>query len=122
MTGEDGVALAIICGFNSAGRLRRLQSGADGWKLGSSAGVRQETEVPDAAESFRQYVEQEATDKLVGIERHHLGLVVRAIILPTKADATVLTAEEPAVGDRDAMDVAPEILQHLLRSTKGRLA
>ena len=56
MTGEDCVALAIIGDFNSGSRLRRLQSNADGWKLGAAAGVRQESEVPDAAEPFWQDV------------------------------------------------------------------
>jgi hypothetical protein len=78
MTGKDCVALAIICGFNSGCRLWRSQSGADRWKLAGPAGVRQEAEMTDAAEPFRQHVEQEAADELVSIERHHLGLVVRA--------------------------------------------
>ena len=121
MTGEDCVALAIIGGFNSGSRLRRLQSNADGWKLGAAAGVRQESKVPDAAEPFWQDVEQEATDELISIERHHLGLAVRPIILPTKVDATVLAVEEPTIGDRDAMGVAPQIFQHLLWSAEGAL-
>ena len=98
-----------------------MQSSADGWKLGAAAGVRQESEVPDAAEPFWQDVEQEATDELISIERHHLGLAVRAIILPTEADATVLAVEEPTIGDRDAMGVAPQIFQHLLWPTEGTL-
>ena len=99
----------------------RSESGADARKLGGAAGVRQEAEVADAAEPFRQDVEQEATDELVGVERHHLGLVVGAIILPAEADATVLAGEEPAVGDRDAMGVAAEIVEHLLRPAEGTL-
>jgi hypothetical protein len=121
MTGEDSVALAIIGGFDGRGRLRRLESSADGWKLGGAAGIRQEAEVTDAAEPFRQHVEQEATDELINLERHHLGLVVGAIILPTEADATVLAGEEPTVGDRDAVGVAPQIFEDLLRATEGAL-
>src|SRR4051812_12105459 len=103
MAGEHCIALAVINVFDGLGRLGRLQSRTDGWKLGGAAGVRQEAEVADAAESFWQHVEQEPTDELVSVERHHLGLVVRAIILVTEADAAVLAGEEPAVGDRDAM-------------------
>lgn len=121
MTGEDCVALAIIGVFDSRRRLRCLESSADGWKLGGAAGVRQEAEVTDAAEPFRQYVEQETTDELISVERHHLGLVFRAIILPTKTDATVLTGEEPTVGDRDTMRIAPQIMQYLLGPTEGAL-
>ena len=60
----------------------------------------------DAAEPFRQHVEQEATNKLVGGERHHLGPVVRAIVFPTKSDTAVLAVEKPAIGNRDAMGVS----------------
>lgn len=49
---------------------------------------------------FWQHVQQEAAYELVSVERHHLGLVVRAIILPTEADTTVLAAEEPTVTER----------------------
>lgn len=121
MAGEDCVALAIIGVFDGRGRLGRLEGSTDSWKFGSPAGVRQEAEVPDAAESFRQHVEQETADELVSVERQHFGLVVRAIILPTQADATVLAGEEPTVGDRDAMGVASEIFQHLLRSAERAL-
>ena len=75
----------------------------------------------DAAEPFRQHVKEKATNELVGVDDHHLGLVVRAIILPTEVDATVLAGEEPAIGDRDAMGIAPEIIQHLLRAAKRTL-
>jgi len=57
-----------------------LESSADGWKLGGAAGIGQETEVTNAAESFRQHVEQETTDELINLERHHFGLVVGAIV------------------------------------------
>src|ERR1700686_913960 len=121
MTSEDCVALAIIGGFDGRVRLRHLESRADGWKLGGAAGIRQEAEVTDAAEPFRQHVEQEAADELITLERHHLGLVVGAIILPTEAGPTLLAGEEPTVGDRDAMGVAPQIFQDLLRATEGAL-
>jgi hypothetical protein len=56
-------------------------------------------------------VEQEATDELVCIERHHLALVVGAIILPAEADAAILAGEQTAVADCDAMGVAAEIVE-----------
>ena len=60
-------------------------------------------------------MEQEATDELVCIERHHLALVVGAIILPAEADAAILAGEQTAVADCDAMGVAAEIVEDLLR-------
>ena len=103
MTGEDCVALAIIGGFDGRGRLRGAESGADSWKLGVAAGVRQIAEVTDATEPFRQHVEQKAADELVNLERHHLGVVVGAIVLPTEPDATALASEEPTVSPTSAV-------------------
>ena len=59
---------------------------------------------------------------IVGVDDHHLGLVVRAIILPTEVDVTLLAGEQPAIGDRDAMGIAPKIVQPLCGPPKGRLA
>jgi hypothetical protein len=42
------------------------------------------------------------------------------IVLPTEADTTVLTSEEPTIGDRDVMGVTSRIFQHLLWSRKGK--
>jgi len=77
----------------------------------------QEAEVANAAEPFRQHVEQKATDELINVKHHHLGLVFGAIVLPTKVDAPVLAGNKPTVGDRDTMGVTPQILQDLLRPT-----
>lgn len=70
-----------------------MESGADERELGGPAGVRQEPEVADAAEALWQNVEQNATDELIGFERHHLGFVVVTIILPTEADMAILAGE-----------------------------
>jgi hypothetical protein len=43
-----------------------------------------------------------------------------AIVLPAKAHVTVLERNQALVGDRDAMGIARQVLQDLLRSTKGR--
>ncbi|WP_234685942.1 hypothetical protein [Bradyrhizobium monzae] len=48
-------------------------------------------------------VEQKATNKLIGFERHHFRLVVVTIALLTEADMSILTGEQPALGDRDPM-------------------
>ena len=111
---QHGEALAIVSRFDYRRRYWRLESAADERKLGGPAGVRQEPEVADAAEALRQNVKQKAADEFIGFERHHLGLVVVAIVLPTEADMAILAGEQPAVGDRDPMGVAPEIGEILL--------
>src|SRR5512139_2410143 len=116
MTGEDRVAVAIVSGLDRGRWFRGVESGANACQLGGAAGVCQEAEVTDATEALGQCVEQKATDELVGGERHHLAPVVGAIVLPAETDTAILAGEQTAVGDRDAMGVAPQIVEHLLRS------
>src|SRR5437764_9229048 len=80
-----------------------------------------EAVMADAVEAVRQGVKQEAADELEGVESHHLRFAVMAIILPAEADAAICQADEPRIGDGDAMRIATEISQHLLWSTEGRL-
>src|SRR5215475_11986522 len=116
MSGKDRVALAIVSGLDGRCRFGNIESGANACQLAGATGVRQETEVTDATEAVWQGVEQEATDEFAGIERHHLALVVGAIIFPAEADAAILAGEQTAVADCDAMGVAAEIVEDLLRS------
>ena len=44
-----------------------------------------------------------------------------AIILPGKPHRSLIEREEPAIRDGDAMGIAAEIGEHLLRPTEGRL-
>jgi len=52
--------------------------------------------------------------QLVDIERHHLALVMVAVVLPEKADAIFAQTDQSAIGDRDTMGVAAEIVEDLL--------
>ncbi len=77
----------------------------------------------DTVEALRQDVEQEATDELVGAERHGALAVdtVASIILVAEGDAGLVERDEPAVRDGDAVGVARQICQHRFRPGKGRL-
>ena len=72
-------------------------------------------------EAVRQGVEQEAADELVGVEGHDLRLAVVAIVLPAEGDVIVGHGDQPRIGDGDAVGVATEIGQHLLRPAERRL-
>lgn len=121
MASEDGVALAIVDSVGTWRRLWHLKRRSDAREFGSAAGVCQEAKMTDAAEPLRQYVEQKATDELLGVERHHFGFVAGAIILPAEANVALLTGKEPAVGDRNTMGVTPEIGENLFWSAEGTL-
>lgn len=112
-------AFTIVDRFGRRRWLRRLKRRSDAREFGGAAGVRQEAKMADAAEPLRQDVEQKATNELLSVERHHFGFVAGAIILAPEADVALLTGEKPAVGDRNAMGVAPEIRQNLFWSAEG---
>ena len=78
--------------------------------------IGKEADVADAMKTAGHGVLQEATDELVGGERHHLGLAVLTIVLPGEADSAIVEPEQTAVGDGNAVSVAPEIAEYLLGS------
>jgi hypothetical protein len=80
--------------------------------------IGEKTVVADAMEAVRQSVQQKAADELVGIECHHFGPAVRAVVFPGKADVPIGEREQPAIGDGDAMGVTAEIGQHLFGASK----
>src|ERR1700741_3725972 len=87
----------------------------------SSVPVRKQSKVPDLYEARRQDVKQEAPDELGGVESHDAASVVVPGVTPTEAHLSVLKTEESSVGNGNAMGVAGQILQHMFRSTEGRL-
>ena len=83
--------------------------------------VRQESIVANAGKSARQDVHQESADEFFRRERHRLLSVVVGVILPLEGDALAIEGRQSRIGDRRAMGVAGQILEHLLGSAKGRL-
>ena len=112
------------CGFRriSGWAVRRAadQSPRSGDLLRSMA-VRQKTIVADACKSARQDVQQESADKFFRRERHRLLSVMVSVILPLERDAPAVKGRQARIGDRRAMGVAGQILEHLLGSAKGWL-
>src|SRR4051794_11636451 len=75
--------------------------------------VAEEAEVPDAVESIRQHMDQEAADEFIGRERHRLLTVGISIVFPVKADLAVVDGHQAVVGDGDAMGIAADIIENL---------
>ena len=69
-----------------------------------------------------QAVEQEAADELGCVERHQLALVRLSIVAPAEPDPGLVDGHEPAVGDRHAMGVAPEIGEDLVGGAERRFS
>ena len=82
------------------------------------AAIGQEPERADADKAARQDVEQEAAQELLRTERHHSLLIPVGIILPTESNLVMLEGHEAVVGDSDAMGVAGEIAEHMMRTAE----
>ena len=100
------------------GRGRGEEAAAEG-EPGGAVAVGEEAEVADAVEAGRQDVEQEPAHELAGVEGHDLVATLVAVVLPAEADRVVGHGDEPAVGDGDAVSVAPEIGEDLLGPAEG---
>ena len=87
-----------------------------------AAARREEAEVADADEAFRQDVQQEAAEKFLGGERERPHLTAVPVVLPPKRDGVVGHVDEPVVRDRDAVGVAREVVEHVAGLPKGGLA
>ena len=61
---------------------------------------------------------EKAAQKLLVAERHHTALAVMSIILPSKRHMSVGHLDKSMIGDRDAMGVASQIVQHMLWPAK----
>src|SRR5260221_5109369 len=89
-------------GFFGLGRCRHREQLPGKRDIGLAAGAGEQAVVTDTVEALRQNMKQEATDELVGAERHGALAVgtVAAIVLVAKGDAGLGGRDEPAVPRR----------------------
>src|SRR6266566_6625583 len=78
----------------------------------------QQSEVPDADESRRQYVQQESPQKVVDFQRHQTLLILVSGIAPAESDGAVGERDQAMVRDRDTMCVLAQIAKCMLCATK----
>src|SRR2546426_3367086 len=87
----------------------------------STVAIGEQAVVADAHETARDDVEQEATEKIRGVEAHFFGAAPRRVVLVSEADLIALDADEAVIRDRDPMRVAGKIVEDLFRPGKRRL-
>jgi hypothetical protein len=63
-------------------------------------------------------MQQEAPEKLIGLEGHSSSLAAMGIVAPTEGDLTFGHGDEARVGDGDAMSITREIGEDLGGSSK----
>jgi len=111
----------LRCGRDLVLRSRREQL-ADLSELCRTITIGKEAVMADALEAVGQNVEQEAADELGGCKRHELDARAVAVVLPTEGNMIIRDLEETMIGDGDAVRIAAQIAQNLLRPGKGLLA
>jgi len=74
---------------------------------------REQAEVADADEAFREDVPEEAPEEFVDVERQRANLTPVPIVLPPKRDGVVREGDAPVIGDGDAVGVPREVMQHV---------
>jgi hypothetical protein len=83
--------------------------------------VRQEAEMPNTDKSFRQHVQEESTNELVGGNRHFLLFVTVSVIPPEKRDVVAIKGKQSMVGNRNTMSIASEVAHDLFGPAEGWL-
>lgn len=85
--------------------------------------VGQKAEVADALEARWQDVKKKTADEFAGVNRHDFGVlsVFVFVVLPLESDLAIFVGEQSLVGYGDAVRVAAQIFDGLLRTAKRRL-
>ena len=81
----------------------------------------QEAVEPDPHEALREYMETEAPEEFLRAEGHEPDLAPVAVVLPPKRHLVLGQGDEPMVGNRDAVGVPCEIVQHVTGAAERRL-
>ena len=115
-----GRAGVIAVGVRGSRRWH-IESPSTEFELVGAMAVGEQAAVTDAMEAGWEDVEQEAAHELADVETHDLApmTAVLAIVFPAETDIGRVEIEQTAVGDRDAMRIAREIGQDLLRTGEG---
>lgn len=87
----------------------------------ATCAIGEQAEVTNPNEAARLDVQQKASQEFVGVERQDLQAIVVGVVLQAEPDAAVLMIDESIIGQRDAVNVPTEVLEHLLRAGEGAL-
>ena len=90
-------------------------------KRAALAARREPAEGADFLEALGQDMQQEAADEVAERKGHLLLGVAVGAVAPGEGDAAVGDGADAVVGDGDAVGVAPEVVERLLRVARGGL-
>ena len=75
----------------------------------------------DTDKAIRQDMGEEATDELEGRQGHDFLCTLVAVVTIFEGDSIFAHSENAVIGNGNAEDVAPEILDQFFRAIDGRL-
>ena len=79
----------------------------------------EQAEVADAHKTDRQYMQQEAAQKLMHTESHAPLFVLAPRITPAERDLMIFERQQAVTGNSHAMCIAAQIVDHMLGSSEG---
>ena len=91
----------------------RIERVPAAWQCLGAAARRQEAVEANPDETLREHVEAEAAEEFLSAERHQSDPTPVPVVLPPKRHLVLGHGDEPMVGDRDAVGVPREIVQHV---------
>jgi hypothetical protein len=71
---------------------------------------------------MRQYMKEEPSDELIGLESHSLLFIPIGIVAPTEGDIAVLGFDNTVIADRDPVGISAQILKNTLSAIERRFA
>ena len=103
-------------------RRGQLQQLAAAGEFGLAVAVGQKAVMADVLKPFRGNMQEEAANELVGGQGHGLFRRPVLVVLPEEGNAAIAeTTGQAVVGDRHAMSVAGEIVEHVVGTAEGGL-
>lgn len=115
---QDAFGRGLLLRRRGRERAKRLP---DRGKRTALAARCEPAEGPDFLEALGQDVQQEAADEVAERKGHLLLGVAVGAVAPGEGDAAVGDGADAVVGDGDAVGVAPEVVERLLRVARGGL-
>ena len=85
-----------------------------------SAGIGEESEVPDTDKAARQDVLRKAAQKLAGRKSHDALAVAMRVVSPEESDLFAIEGQQAMIADGNAMGVTSEVAKCLGRPAEGR--
>jgi len=78
--------------------------------------------MPDANEASGQYMQQKAAEELLDGQVHPPLLVLVCGVTPSECNLSIRHRDQSVIGDGDAMRIAAEVAQNVLRSSEWPFA